>query len=380
MPDKKLFINPFVLGRIRPGEPFCNRKKEQSDLRTHSLNCVDVVLYSSRRLGKTSLLHQVLNSMEHKGYYGIYVDLVSITSESDFIRKVVEGMVLGVGKDVTSRSFPKRIKGLFSRIQPQVEIRPDGVTFSIKYNSTVSLNLLVEDVFHGLSKFLDAREKKALVVLDEFQQIADLKENKKIEGLLREYIQGERNIAYFFVGSRRRILKDMFTDKNRPFYKSAFSYPLGNISKDELSKFVRLQFADTGKNCPLEIAQEIYDDVGGHTYYVQKLSHILWDIAETKATPALLAKAKTELLQSEARDTFENMFQGLNQGEKKLAKALALEPTRQPYAAPYLARYELNAGGVGRNIKSLLDKDLLEITEDSVHQLTDPLFAKWCSM
>ena len=123
MSDKKLFINPFVLGRIRPGEPFCNRKKEQSDLRTHALNCVDVVIYSSRRLGKTSLLHQVLNSMEHKGYYGIYVDLVSITSESDFIRKVVEGIVLGVGKDVTSRSFPKRIEGLFSRIHPQVEIR-----------------------------------------------------------------------------------------------------------------------------------------------------------------------------------------------------------------------------------------------------------------
>ncbi|PIP41948.1 MAG: hypothetical protein COX19_02275 [Desulfobacterales bacterium CG23_combo_of_CG06-09_8_20_14_all_51_8] len=66
---------------------------------------------------------------------------------------------------------------------------------------------------------------------------------------------------------------------------------------------------------------------------MQKLSHILWDITESKVTPALLEKAKAELLQAEARDTFENMFQGLNQGEKKLVKALALEPTNQPYAA-----------------------------------------------
>jgi len=75
------------------------------------------------------------------------------------------------------------------------------------------------------------RNARACVALDEFQEITELPESKKIEGLLRSHIQLHSEISYFFIGSRRRILQEMFSDKSRAFYKSAFAYPLKEIPK-----------------------------------------------------------------------------------------------------------------------------------------------------
>jgi hypothetical protein len=45
-------MNPFVLGNILPGEPFCNRKKEMEELAHYAINCANVVIYSPAAMVK----------------------------------------------------------------------------------------------------------------------------------------------------------------------------------------------------------------------------------------------------------------------------------------------------------------------------------------
>ena len=40
------------------------------------------------------------------------------------------------------------------------------------------------------------------------------------------------------LGSRRTILKDMFEDRKRPFYKSAYILPLPKIPEEEFTSFL----------------------------------------------------------------------------------------------------------------------------------------------
>lgn len=371
-------MNPFVLGNILPGEPFCNRKKEIEELARYAINCANVVIYSPRRYGKTSLVRKVIHLVTKRGFLAVYVDLFSVTSKEDFIQKFLAAVIKSIGKDISSGSFMDKVKKLFSRITPAIEIKPDSISISARYDSGASLTHLIEDIFMGLGKYLSTKKLKCLMVFDEFQEITELKESKHLEGILREHIQNQRVLSHFFVGSRRRILHSMFTDSQRPFFKIAFSYPLGKISRAELVEYIRVQFKKTGKECPQVIAEEIYNFVEGHTYYVQKLSHLLWDNTAKEATIKLLESAKKSLIQMESMD-FQGLFSGLTSMEKKFLIALATESTAKPYSKDYLARHHFSLGGIQKSLKSLLDKDLVEIDKDGIYKLTDPLFARWCN-
>jgi len=371
-------MNPFVLGNILPGEPFSNRKKEIEELTRYAINCTNVIIYSPRRYGKTSLARQVMHGVAKRGFLTVYVDLFSVTSKEDFIQKFLAAVVKSIGKDISSGSFIEKVKKLFSRITPSIEIRPDTISISARYESSASLSYLIEDIFKGLERYLSSKKMKCLIVFDEFQEITGLKESKHLEGILREHIQSQRLQSCFFVGSRRRILHSMFTDSKRPFFKMAFSYPIDKIPRAELVEYMRAQFKNTGKECPESIAEKVYDFAEGHTYYVQKLAHLLWDNTQKEASLKLLESAKKSLIQMESVD-FQGIFSGLTNMEKKLVITLATEPTSKPYAKDYLAKHNFSLGGIQKSLKSLLDKDLAEIDRKKIYKLTDPLFARWCN-
>jgi predicted AAA+ superfamily ATPase len=59
--------NPFVYGETVSGENFCNRTREIKELIADIKNCQNVIIFSPRRYGKTSLIKQVLQKVKAKG-------------------------------------------------------------------------------------------------------------------------------------------------------------------------------------------------------------------------------------------------------------------------------------------------------------------------
>jgi uncharacterized protein len=371
-------MNPFSIGHILPGEPFCDRKREIEELTTHARNSGSVVLFSPRRYGKTSLVKRVMADMEEKGFASTYGDFFSVTDKRSFIQKLALMVTKSTGEAVGSGSWTDTLKGLFKRIIPSIEIKPEGLSIEIRYDDKVEVPYLIEDIFTGLFRHLSRKKLKCIMVFDEFQEITRLEEGKAIEGALREQLQESRSLSCFFVGSRRRILQDMFMDSRRPFYKLCFPFRLENIPREDLTTYIIGQFSRTGKECSRDIAGQMYDYVEGYTGYVQKLAHFLWDMTKRKATDEALCRAKEKLLSMESED-FQGVFAGLTRMEKQLLLALAVEPTDKPFSREYLAGHGLSLGGVQKNLKSLVDKDIVdsELARTGVYRLTDPLFAKW---
>ena len=56
--------NPFSYSDYVTGEAFCDRATEQKDLIYYARNSQNVLLYSHRRMGKTSLVHQVIGRLK----------------------------------------------------------------------------------------------------------------------------------------------------------------------------------------------------------------------------------------------------------------------------------------------------------------------------
>lgn len=369
--------NPFILGYISPEDSFCDREKEIKDLSRHAVNCTSVVIYSPRRYGKTSLIKKVMQDVSSKRFMAIYVDLFSVTNKDDFIQKFLGAVVRSIGKDITSASFLTKLRKLFSRITPSIDIKPDGFSISAKYDTGTGFNYLLEDIFDGINKYFNSKKMKGLIVFDEFQEITELKESKHVEGVLHEYIQSQQNLSFFFIGSRRRVLQAMFSDQNRPFFKMAFNYPIDTILRQKFTKYIQDLFQHTKKGCPVDVSESLYDYVDGHTGYVQKLAHILWDITDANASMDSLRIAQKDLLEMESVD-FQGVFGSLSRMEKRLVMALAEEPADKPYSKDYLATHKFSLGGVQSSLKSLLNKDIVEVNKNNIYRLTDPLFARWC--
>jgi len=371
-------INPFLLGNIMPGDPFCNRLKDIKELSQYAMNSASVVIYSSRRIGKSSLAWQVMDRVKKRGILTIYVDIFKITSKEDLVKKFMVAIVMAIGKEVTPDTFIEKAQRLFSRIIPTIEVKPEGISISAKLDPADEYSCLIEDLFNGLTKYLEDHNKRGIIVFDEFQEINELPANdaKIVEGTLREYIQQKRSISFFFIGSRRRILMNMFSDPNRPFYKSSFSFTLERIPKKELTKYICELFASTMKKCPLKIAEGIYDYTEGHTYYVQKLSHLLWSMSEKEASHEVLIEAQRRLLEMESMD-FKGVFEGLTRNEKRLITALSNDPTSKPFSKEYLARQDFSQSSLDKSLNSLIEKDLVEKSMNEEYRLTDPMMSKW---
>lgn len=368
--------NPFTIGIVKE-EKFCNREKEIKKLKTFIRNGQNVVIYSPRRFGKTSLVKKVLKDLEKldKSFTGIYVDLFPVSSYQDFIEFFSKAIIQAVGKEVDKTFFTK-IKNLFKNIIPSFTVKPDGsFSISISINQSSSLETVLSDLFEGLENYLKKNNLKACVVFDEFQEITTLEDSKKIEGIIRSYIQQQENISYVFVGSRRKLLVDMFTDKKRPFYKSSFLFQLEKIPKAEFVECIVDSFKKTEKLCTKKEAERIYNLVDGYPYYVQKLSSIVWDLTEKRVSTRIIDNAFQTLLKIESID-FESIWINLNKSEKIVLKTIAKYPDISVFSKDFIEKTKLSVGGIQKAISSLTKKDLIE-KKDRFYKLTDPVMGHW---
>ena len=92
--------NPFYLRVLPVDAPFCNRAKELDELTSHARNKANVVLFSPRRYGKTSLVKRVQERAKKEGVVTIYVDFLGIDSVEDLASRIASRFyAYSYGKD-----------------------------------------------------------------------------------------------------------------------------------------------------------------------------------------------------------------------------------------------------------------------------------------
>ncbi len=84
--------NPFTLRVIPPFFPFCNRTIELEQLCSHAGNKANVVLFSPRRYGKTSLVRRLQADLSDKGFFTVYIDFFMATSENEIARRISQSI------------------------------------------------------------------------------------------------------------------------------------------------------------------------------------------------------------------------------------------------------------------------------------------------
>ena len=374
--------NPFRFGQVVSGDLFCNRKSEIKQITRDLTGGQSVVLYSPRRYGKTSLLRAVSKELRTKKILHGNVDFFACNSSEKVVNAVSRATAKAIIDDLKSiEKFVKKAAQIFTRARFSIRYEPNGTgSFGIspEFSSQATSIDSLFDVFSGLSSYLKKSKKRAVIVLDEFQQI--IRVNSNLEAEFRTIIQQQDRIAFAFLGSRTQLLKDMFINEKRPFYHAAKIMELGPIEMEALSKFIKTRFKKIAVSIPDELALKIAIRVKGHPDYAQRLcSHIL-DGLEAKTVSEEFVEQGVSRMLSSLTPSFAGIFEELPLRESQVMTILAEHGPLRTFSNKMLQPYDMGTPSLHKALSSLIKKDLIRKGKGKEYYVADNFLHEWIRM
>lgn len=287
--------NPFAFSNYVTGESFCNRNKKLSELLKYIKGSQNVLLFSHRRFGKSSLIQQVFSKIKEKGLNigAMHVELYGTISEKDFITRIFQGLNQ---LESNLERLLKSVSKALSKIK--LDLRIDSVTGTASISpsfAAVNEKIILEELMNILLKY--SQKRKLVIAFDEFQEVANYTEDG-FEKRLRSFIQHHSNICYIFSGSQKHLITEMFNSNSRAFYKLADSFPLGKIETEHYIPWIKNLFSRKNVFLPIELIEEIVSRFENQPMYIQNFLFHLWEIPRNKEySPEIINDLENKIIE-----------------------------------------------------------------------------------
>lgn len=358
--------NPFRFGRIVTGDEFVDREDEIAKMMSAIKSGTSVVLYSHRRMGKSSLLAEVMR--RHKGEFVFaHVDLYGVTNKTRMVEafmSALAGSAFG-SVDKIVAGITEILKGSRFRVVLNASGQP-GVEFAMAEPTVPE----IQDVLDLPERIAKKRGIRIVVMFDEFQEIG-LLDGKALLKSMRAKMQAHKHVSYVFAGSKRHLLLQIFEESEGAFYKSARPMELGPIPTEDFKRYIVRRFRSAGGALTPELAEQIVKLAEGNSYYVQQLAYELFEISP-RPGPADLEKAIDATLAHQA-PAFSFLWDSVkSRMQRRYLVAVAKEPG-VPYGADFISRHQLKTPAhVQKCVKQL---DARGLTDGG--RIVDPVLALW---
>jgi len=370
--------NPFRFGALARDESFTDRDDEIAELLSDARNGQDVVIFAPRRFGKTSLVDRVAQRLVGERVLVGQINLMRTPTKERLAEKLAATVYEDIAGPLTrARDFAARIfRGL--RITPTMTLDPETGALTFGFGAghlPEDVDATLERLFELVAQVAAERERAALLILDEFQEVIEL--DPQLPKLLRSVLQEQPEVAHFYLGSKRHMMERIFNDENEPFWRSAKQLELGPIPPGPFGDFIERRFADTGRRIDPTVVAQILTITGGHPYATQELCYFLWEETPTRraATAARLDAAVERVLRSE-HTHFSLLWDRASANQKLVLQALAREPGH-PFAEDYRRRHALRAVSSTQKAVEALARDELVGRDRGRAWIAEPFLAEW---
>jgi hypothetical protein len=325
--------NPFAYSNYVIGESFCNRKKELSELLRYIKGSQNVLLYSHRRYGKSSLIRQLFCDIKEKNLNigAMHIELYGTISEKDFLTRTFQGL------NQLESNFERLLKSVSSalkniKLNLSIDSSTGGTLVSPSFEA-INEKIILEELMNILSKY--SQKRKLVIAFDEFQEVANYTE-EGFEKRLRSFIQQHSNICYLFSGSQQHLITEMFNSNNRAFYKLAENHPM----------------------------------------YIQNFLFHLWEEPAKKGfSPDIINKVENAIVEKRSLE-HTILWETLSINQKKTLKLILLNNGANLFNADSLKSVNLKTGSlVTKALSSLIKKEI--IVKNGNYQIQDVVFKKW---
>src|SRR5258706_7678656 len=225
-----------------------------------------VLVAGPRRIGKTSIILEVLRRLKRRGALTAYVDCLGATD----IRGLGERLIDAVLENVSGveRSF-EQAKAVAAGMRPTVKVKYEHIELGLQLAREKNAQRFFEGAL-DLPRALAARSgKRVVVIFDEFQAAGRL--GPRVFDVMRAHFQAQRGVAYAFLGSEEGILEQLFSEKGRAFFRFAVPIDLADagghrfgISPDDWLEYIQAKFAAKKLAIDDTSVDRLLDATGGH--------------------------------------------------------------------------------------------------------------------
>ena len=354
-------INPFLLYGYNGPEYFCDRVEETKYILSALRNGRNITLLSPRRMGKTGLIYHIFNAIQkdEKDAACFYIDIFPTKSLDDFVHNLgtaVVGKLDSFGKKAakTALSLFKSFKVVLSTDPVSGNPQP-----SIEFAPQETKNTLAE-----IFAYLKQSKQECYIAIDEFQQIAEYKD-EDVEALLRSYIQFCPNVHFIFSGSKQHLMTEMFGSVSHPFYRSTEIFNLTAISEDHYYAFAKKWMSKNSIKLSKEIFGELYHKFDGHTWYMQRVLNRLYETALATIEIADVELCIAAIVESE-KEIYQRLIALLTRNQCQLLIAIAKEGCAKAInSSAFVQKYHLkNVSSISRAIDMLLSQEFVMKTQN----------------
>ena len=366
---------PFEYGSIAEKDTFIDRVEDRKQLKSFLGGGINVMLVSPRRWGKSSLVKASMEELkqEDRSVRVCHIDAYTVSSEEDFYNKFASAVIQGVASSIEKRwsDFVRFIQGL----TPSITLTSDPL-------NAVEVNLSCKPIKESAENILNLPEKIAtakgihiIVCIDEFQNLANLKNWKQMEGTMRSVWQHHHQTTYCLYGSKRHMMMEIFGNSKNPFYRFGQMLSINKIGKEHWTPYIIGNFEKYGKHIDPDMAERICNQVECHSWYVQQFCFLIWTHTDTEVTEDIYNRQLQNLINTNA-DMFLADIDGIAPSQLALLKAIA-NGEKQFNAKEIVDQYHLGTPRtITKNKSAIVKKDLVEKTKTGF-RFVDPVFELW---
>jgi AAA+ ATPase superfamily predicted ATPase len=370
-------LNPFQFGALALDEAFTDRDDEIAELRADVRNGQDVVVFAPRRYGKSSLVWRATQELARDRVLVASVDLMTTPTPAKLAEKLARAIHDDIASPLLRARERLRIFGDL-KVTPTITVDPQTGAPSFSFSITER----AEDIDATIERLLELpgelgadRKRQVALVLDEFQEVVDI--DARLPRLMRAVFQQQPEVAHVYLGSKRHLLRRLFSDENEPFWRSAKQMELGVIEPAAFAPFIERQFERTGRFVSDEAVATILEVTGGHPYATQELCYFAWQEvgAEERAETADVEAALGRVLRSEHAH-FSLLWERASSVQRLLLAELAREPGR-PLSGDYRNRHNLPGPSTVQRAIEALERAELVARDHGRVRIVEPFLAAW---
>ena len=358
--------NPFRFSGIVEDDAFCDREMEQKELKQYIESSQNILLYSHRRYGKSSLILKIFKGL--KTVKPIYVDLYGTTRAEEFISSFLRGI--------------SAIESQMNRLTKMIRegIRSIGINFSVDpltgmptaspvFNRAAE-NRTIDEIFALVERL--SKKKKMVVAFDEFQEVAAYG-GDAFEKRLRKSIQKHQRISYIFCGSQKHLITEMFHDRKRAFYRLAAGYPLEKIKPSHYVAWINRLYQKAKRKIDSKLIEDVVARCENHPMYVQEFFFQIW--IEKKISFELLDKIERSIVKKRIPE-YAYAWDSMTLNQRRALKLIAGTAGKNIFSAESLNRFGFRtASQVTAALTNLEKMGFLD--RNKTWKIHDPFFKRW---
>jgi hypothetical protein len=216
-----------------------------------------------------------------------------------------------------------------------------------------------------------------MVVFDEFQSL--LAAGSQLDATFRSEIQHHgAGVSYVFAGSHPGMMRELFTDRRRPFFDQAAPIQLPPLPAAALADRIGATFEASRRDCTATL-DHLLDLAAGHPQRVMQLASHLWSHTPLGASADVETWARAlASVGAEVEDELRARWDALPATQRRVLSAIAVGDAPL-FGAATIARHGTTKGATRPAVRPLLDAG--EIQDDVAavtgYRVVDPLLRLW---